>query len=158
MDLHTLASLTLASGQAALPDVDRAFLAAGPEFARTCELLAVYATLVEDRMPGQLGADNPFGHAGGGCGGQLVPTVTLVYARDCYPLPDDKGRLPDPADLTAWTTTYLQRCQQVLDRLAADMDAGVFGDCSTMQLGPASFTGPSSGVATMQVPLRVREP
>ena len=153
MDLSVLAQALLDTAAPAVPDVSRRFIAAGPEFARPCTLLAVYASTVNVRALSGIGGGM---QVTGGCSVTVGPQVTLVYARDCYPMPDDSKRppkLPDPADLTAWSTTFLDGCQRIVDAVADAVYAGTFGSCDQLALLPATFTGPSGGVATMQLPV-----
>lgn len=157
MDLPTLAASALTVAGAAVPAVGRQFLAAGPQFARTCELVAVYASLVAVQAPGRGGLDQT--PVMGGCAAEAVPTVTVVYAKDCYPLPDDSvapPRLPPPAALTAWTTGYLGNVWAIHDALLAAQYDGTWGDCALTTVGPAIFTGPTGGVATVQIPVALR--
>lgn len=158
MQLPALAQAVLDVAAAAVPGVSRRFLAAGPSFARTCELLAVYASLGVVESVGASGATvSPIA---GGCASMFVPQVTLVYAKDCWPMPDDQHRppkLPDPAVMSAWSTEYMGNCQAIADAILDAHYAGQFGgDCTASTVGPVAFTGPTSGVATMQVPVSVR--
>jgi hypothetical protein len=162
VDLSPLASTLLGVAQAAAPDVDRAYLAGGPQFARTCTLLAVYASLWTPETQGPTGGGAFAGAVLGGCAALPAPQVTLVYAKDCYPMPDTGPgqrvpKLPDPADLTAWTTDYLATCQAILDAVLDAHYAGTFGDCTNTTVGPATWTGPSSGVCTMVLPVTSRD-
>lgn len=153
MDLRPFAQALLDAAAPAVPDVSRRFIAAGPEFAKTCTLLAVYASTVNVRsITGVGGGISPTG----GCSVTAGPQVTLVYARDCYPMPDDSKRpprLPGPADLTAWSNTFLDGCQAIVDAVLDAVYAGTFGGCDQVALLPATFTGPTGGVATMQLPV-----
>lgn len=154
--LVTLAQAVLAAGQAGAPAVTRAFLAAGPGHARICEQIAVYPSSVATGGPGRVGdvaALMP------DCAVIPTPGVTLAYSKDCWPLPQTPGggqgqpQLPDPADMTAWTVDYLATAWAILDAVLAAYDAGTLGDCSLVTVGPATFTGPTSGVATMLLPV-----
>lgn len=155
MNIDTLATELLDVATDALPAVERTFVAGGPSFARTCTQLVTYGSLINVQSQGASGVDLTPMIAS--CAAQMIPQATLVYSKDCYPMPDGK-QLADPAKLTAWSTAWLADVQTLHDAvMAAVLDAQRFGECSTVTIGQATFSGPFSGVASMLLPLTVRQ-
>lgn len=139
----------LDAAKGALPDVKRAYVAAGPGSAITCEQIIVHPELYDPKrqLPGR---DFP-----GGCA--YFPTAgwRVIYARDCYPMAEDEGRsikLPQPGALTAWTLAYVDRVERVMNAL---LELSETGDCENMSVGLANYVGPLTGVAWVTIPVSI---
>jgi hypothetical protein len=143
MDLPGQAQALLDAAKAALPSVDRAFLAGGPGVALVCRMLVVYPAPITVR------------NAGGelGCAVQVLPQLMLVYAKDCYPpatVEVGELKIPDPAKVSAWTAEYLTEVEALYDGLT---DLVVEGGCDSVTLSPANFAGPFTGVCSVRIPV-----
>ena len=141
-----MAQAALSAAQAALPDVERSYLAGGPEVALVCELVAVYPSPMTARRLGSHCAYAP------------EPQVTVVYAKDCYPVVRTEGGtpiLPAPVDVTAWTDAYLTNVWALYDGLLDAAVDGLFGECGSVTIQPANFAGPRAGVCSVRIPLSV---
>lgn len=154
MSLPALAAQVLATAQAALPAVTRTFQAGGPDFARVCTQLVVYAgPLAVEGTPGQAAARQS-------CSVMAVPQVVVVYSKDCYPRADLTGDgapvLPTAADVTAWTADYLANVQTLHNALLDAALDGEYGECGGVDVGPTLPTGPTGGVCSTAISVTVR--
>ena len=139
----------LDAAKAALPDVKRAYVAAGPGTAITCEQIIVHPELVDPkRQP--VSRDFP-----GGCAYMPTAGWRVIYARDCYPMAEGEGRsvkLPDPDAMTTWTLAYVDRVERVVNAL---LDLSLAGDCENMSVGLGNYVGPLTGVAWVTIPVSI---
>lgn len=156
MTFLSVAQSVLQVAQAALPAVTRTYLAGGPGVAKVCTQLVVYPSASSTQAAGPAGINQP--SISGNCAVVAVPQVTVAYSKDCYPLAEDgrPPRLPDPADVTAWTQAYLSDCWALYDALLEAKYTGALGEpCDVVTVGQALHSGPTGGVCTMQVPVTV---
>lgn len=153
MTILSTAQTVLGIASAAVPHVTRTFLAGGPEFAKTCTQLAVYPgpTTVE----GQSAAGTMSPELANTCASLAVPAVIVAYSKDCWPMVEGR-KVPDPADMTAWTTEWMTDCWAIIDALLEAKYDGGLGPCDSVIITAAQHTGPTSGVATMLLPVAVR--
>lgn len=153
--LDDMATTILAAAVASGVDVERSYIAPGPDFARDCRAIVVHLGLLPIvPLPGSE-------FAGSMCATVRQPQWQVTFVADCVPSVDDQGRPPTAAAITAWSTAFLadvDALQRALEALAAgDTDPRLADDCSSVQLGQGAPTGqsPYGGVATFSWPLSV---
>lgn len=128
-------------------DVSRSFIAPGPNFARDCRLIAV-ALLRPTVVP----AGREWA---GSCG--IVPqhTFQVVFVADCIPVAKE-GTPPSADDLSAWSKTFLDDCDQIYDALTtAVTDDSIAGGCHQITIGTGEMRGPLGRTASMLIPVTI---
>lgn len=152
--LDDMAATILAAAVASGVDVERSYIAPGPDFARDCRAIVVHLDLLPIvPLPGSEFA--------GGCAFVAQPEWKVTFVADCVPAVDDQGRPPTAAAITAWSSAFLADVGAIHEALSAlvagETGAPWAGDCSSVQLGQGAPTGqsPYGGAATFSWPLSV---
>lgn len=129
--------------------VEREFIAPGPTFARDCRLIAV-VFLRPSVAPLQR-------EYAGTCAVVPQHTFQVVFGADCVPAQDDAGNPPSPAAVTAWSKDFLADADKIYGALLeAAVSGAITGNCQGVSIGQGEMRGPSSGYASMVIPLTIQ--
>src|SRR5690606_903725 len=110
--LDDMAATILAAAVASGVDVERSYIAPGPDFARDCRAIVVHLDLLPIvPLPGSEFA--------GGCAFVAQPEWKVTFVADCVPAVDDQGRPPTAAAITAWSSAFLADVGAIHEALSA---------------------------------------
>lgn len=149
MNLSTLAQDLLDAAVASGVTVDRAIVAAGPDWAADCRMIAVHVGPVAAVPPTGILAAGP---GLGMCAWVPQVTVTVSFVDDCVPTGGDDGQPPSPSAITAHAVQYLADVETIwhaLSEWVADQD-----DCDAYQILETIQSGPLGQTAKTQIPIQ----
>jgi hypothetical protein len=147
------ALLDVATG--AVPDVERTYLAPGPQWAKDCRSIVVHPVAMRTVTPR---ATDVGRLPGGECMRVPTPLLGVTFVDDCYPTPTESGatvKLPTADEITAWTERYMADVEAIYRALLDAATDGTFGDCAGVSLDDGTFVGPQGAAAWVTFGLRV---
>lgn len=112
----TVAKEILAAACSSGVEVERAIVAAGPDFARDCRMLAVHVDRIETVPPLPRG---PRGAPLGMCAWLPKATFVVTFSDDCVPGMDDDGAPPGPEEITAHAVCFHEDAARIYDAVSA---------------------------------------